>query len=254
MNMKQINTLITETPAVEGEAPRALVLNRPTAPRFPIEAMPNLLKEVIHAIQATTQAPLALCSQSVLAAASLVAQAYINVEVLGGGIKPCSLFCITIAESGERKTTVDNLALKAIKTHEEWLRLQYNLEFKNYNLEKEIYDAQKKRRIQVRSVPQGGERLATGCSIFLLITIKRRYTQMPKGYQQLTAIQRSQIHALKSINLSNRRIAKVLAISHTTINNELKRNTGKRGYRHQQAHKKATARKHQTKPHLKKLT
>jgi IS30 family transposase len=54
--------------------------------------------------------------------------------------------------------------------------------------------------------------------------------------------------------LSNRRIAKVLAISHTTINNELKRNTGKRGYRHQQAHKKATARKHQTKPHLKKLT
>ena len=77
---------------------------------------------------------------------------------------------------------------------------------------------------------------------------------MPKGYQQLTAIQRSQIHVLKSINLSNRRIAKVLAISHTTINNELKRNTGKRGYRHQQAHKKATARKHQTKPHLKKLT
>ena len=144
MNMKQINTLITETPAVEGEAPRALVLNRPTAPRFPIEAMPNLLKEVIHAIQATTQAPLALCSQSVLAAASLVAQAYINVEVLGGGIKPCILFCITIAESGERKTTVDNLALKAIKTHEEWLRLQYNLEFKNYTLEKETYDAQKK--------------------------------------------------------------------------------------------------------------
>ena len=77
---------------------------------------------------------------------------------------------------------------------------------------------------------------------------------MPKGYQQLTAIQRSQINSLKSINLSNRRIAKELAVSHTTINNELKRNTGKRGYRHQQAHKKATTRKHQTKPHLQKLT
>ena len=77
---------------------------------------------------------------------------------------------------------------------------------------------------------------------------------MPKGYQQLTAIQRSQIHVLKSINLSNRRIARELAVSHTTINNEFKRNTGKRGYRHPQAHKKATTRKHQPKPSLRKLT
>jgi IS30 family transposase len=77
---------------------------------------------------------------------------------------------------------------------------------------------------------------------------------MPKGYQQLTAIQRYQINALKSINFSNRRIAKELAVSHTTINNELKRNTGKQGYRHPQAHKKAQTRKHQPKPHRKKLT
>jgi transposase, IS30 family len=77
---------------------------------------------------------------------------------------------------------------------------------------------------------------------------------MPKGYQQLTATQRSQINALKSINFSNRRIAKELAVSHTTINNELKRNTGKRGYTYQQAHKKAQKRKQQPKPSLRKLT
>ena len=77
---------------------------------------------------------------------------------------------------------------------------------------------------------------------------------MPKGYQQLTAPQRSQIHVLKSMNLSNRHIARELGVAHTTINNELKRNTGKRGYRYQQAETKAQERRHQPKPHLRKLT
>ena len=77
---------------------------------------------------------------------------------------------------------------------------------------------------------------------------------MSKSYQQLTAIQRSQINTLQSIHLSNRCIAKERAVSHTTINNELKRNTGKQGYQHPQAHKKANTRKHQPKPHRKKLT
>ena len=44
---------------------------------------------------------------------------------------------------------------------------------------------------------------------------------MSKSYQQLTAIQRSQINVLKSIHFSNRRIAKERAVLHTTINNEL---------------------------------
>ncbi|MBB1493025.1 DUF3987 domain-containing protein [Paracoccus sp. MC1854] len=53
-----------------------------------------------------TQAPLAIAAQSALALASLAVQGHANVETLGGD-RPLSLFCVTIAGSGERKSTVD---------------------------------------------------------------------------------------------------------------------------------------------------
>ncbi|WP_041766505.1 IS30 family transposase [Psychromonas ingrahamii] len=56
-----------------------------------------------------------------------------------------------------------------------------------------------------------------------------------KTYNQLTYEQRCQIYALKKTGLSQNKIAKQLSVSQSTISRELSRNTGKRGYRIQQA-------------------
>lgn len=58
---------------------------------------------------------------------------------------------------------------------------------------------------------------------------------MPKGYKHLTQAQRSQIYTLKSIGMSQRKIAEHLNVDHSTISREIKRNTGGKGYRYQQA-------------------
>jgi hypothetical protein len=69
-----------------------------------------------------TQAPAAICAQSVLGAATLGVQAHRDVELPGsGGRRPLTELFGSVAESGERKTTVDRLALApAYRVEEQW--------------------------------------------------------------------------------------------------------------------------------------
>ncbi|MEM1345702.1 MAG: YfjI family protein, partial [Pseudomonadota bacterium] len=60
----------------------------------------------------------ALALQSVLAAASLATQALADVETLGGQA-PVSLYCLSIATSGERKSGCDKLALAPVREAEQ---------------------------------------------------------------------------------------------------------------------------------------
>jgi IS30 family transposase len=66
---------------------------------------------------------------------------------------------------------------------------------------------------------------------------------MPKGYSHLTRDQRSQIYALKSRGISQRQIAKQLQVAPSTINREIARNSGQRGYRIEQAQQFAERRR-----------
>lgn len=74
---------------------------------FPVWALPPLIRGAVEEAAAVTQAPAALIASSALAAASLAVQTKFDVRRYNGLTSPCSLFFITIAESGERKTTVD---------------------------------------------------------------------------------------------------------------------------------------------------
>lgn len=62
---------------------------------------------------------------------------------------------------------------------------------------------------------------------------------MARSYKHLTYEQRCQIYALKGRGDSVTEIARALGVSHSTISRELKRNSGRRGYRYKQAQEKA---------------
>src|SRR5687768_8415555 len=81
--------LVIEAVAEQALVPekRPLFRELPPPPQFPIEAL-GPLKDVALAIQSKTQAPIAICAQSVLAVATLAVQAHIDVELPGGGTKP----------------------------------------------------------------------------------------------------------------------------------------------------------------------
>lgn len=92
---------------------RPLYRPLPPAAIFPDWAL-GPLSAPAHAIQQKTKAPFAIAAQSVLAAATLAVQPHRNVMLPGGGEKPLTGLYLSIAESGERKSSVDKLALKPI--------------------------------------------------------------------------------------------------------------------------------------------
>jgi transposase, IS30 family len=63
------------------------------------------------------------------------------------------------------------------------------------------------------------------------------------SYKQLTYEQRYLINQLLKIGFNQSEIAENLDVHRSTVSRELKRNTGKRGYRYKQAHRKAEQRK-----------
>ena len=102
------------------DARRPLFRPLPPAPAFPMHAL-GALRDAAEAIQMRTQAPAAICAQSVLAAATLAVQAHRDVELPGGGRRPLTGLFASVAESGERKTSVDRLALApAYRVEEQW--------------------------------------------------------------------------------------------------------------------------------------
>lgn len=60
---------------------------------------------------------MAIPAQSALAAAALAVQGFADVETLGGD-RPLSLYCLTIAESGERKSSCDKQLMQPIADFE----------------------------------------------------------------------------------------------------------------------------------------
>ena len=90
----------------------------PKAAPYPAEALGDILGGAAIALHETIKAPLTLCCQSVLASSSLAAQSHYDVMLPWGERKPLSLYLLTVAESGERKSGVDDVVLGAAKAQE----------------------------------------------------------------------------------------------------------------------------------------
>ncbi|MCG8016298.1 MAG: DUF3987 domain-containing protein [Candidatus Thiodiazotropha sp. 'RUGA'] len=85
---------------------------------YPLDALPEVIRAAVSEVQSFTKAPIPLVASSALAAISLATQAHVDVmraEQLTG---PSGLFLLTIADSGERKSTADNFFMKPIKEYE----------------------------------------------------------------------------------------------------------------------------------------
>ena len=104
-----------ETPFL-GEGPQPLLRAIPPGAPYPVAAL-GPLAEAVLAVQGATLAPVAIPAQSALAVASLAVQGFADAETLGGTAPP-SLYALTIAQSGERKSTCDTLLMAALRAFE----------------------------------------------------------------------------------------------------------------------------------------
>ena len=124
------------------EPPRQLYRHASAPESFPVDAMGSTLEPVTRAIIELTQAPDGICANSVLGAASLAAQAHADIQLPGlGRPHPITLFLLTIAPSGERKTTADREALIGVRNRERELREGYKEEFNHHRNATDVYEA-----------------------------------------------------------------------------------------------------------------
>lgn len=111
---------------------------------FPSDALVPLLRNAVKAIARKIQVPEAMAAQSVIAAAALVAQPFRDVQLPYGQTRPLSAFLITIAGSGDRKTSADDEALRGIKAFEKACLESYRVEMQEWEVRRAAHSAQKK--------------------------------------------------------------------------------------------------------------
>ncbi|TVQ59550.1 MAG: DUF3987 domain-containing protein [Rhodobacteraceae bacterium] len=102
-------------PAVS-EAPQPLLREIPPGEPYPVDAL-GPLRAAVQAVQGATQAPVAIPAASALAVASLAVQGFADVETLGGP-RPLALYLLTVAQSGERKSSCDAPLLAPLRAFE----------------------------------------------------------------------------------------------------------------------------------------
>ncbi|MFV1478665.1 YfjI family protein [Serratia marcescens] len=87
-------------------------LNNVSRP-YPVQSFPPVIRNVIQSLHNNSQIPMELIGNVVLATISLTCQSLIEViQPHTNMAEPCSLYLMTIAESGEGKTTINKQVMK----------------------------------------------------------------------------------------------------------------------------------------------
>lgn len=112
--------------------------------KFPIDVLPCIIKNAINEAHQNTKAPIPLIAASALGVISLVCQQQIDVVRYNNLSGPTALFFLILAESGERKSTVDKLFMEPIYQMETKLNQQYQILMDSYRQNKKIFDIKQK--------------------------------------------------------------------------------------------------------------
>ena len=102
---------------------------------YPLDALPPTIQAAVREVQAFTKAPEALVAGCALSSLSVACQGHADVERAKGLRGTTSLYLLTIADSGERKSTVDSFFLQPIRDYEDAERAKMKPELEQYAAE-----------------------------------------------------------------------------------------------------------------------
>lgn len=114
--------------------PKPLRETSPPEP-YPIEALPELIRAAIEEVNDFHQTPIALTAVSALSLASVASQGYVDVARAEGFTGPVGLYFLTLAESGERKSSVDTRFRKPLDQFEAGKRSEFKLQQAKFETE-----------------------------------------------------------------------------------------------------------------------
>jgi hypothetical protein len=148
--------IVAQKISVTAEGPTPLIRDMPEAAPYPVAAL-GPLSRAVEAIATATEAPVAMCAGSVLASAALAAQGHRDATTLSGTAST-SLFLLTVAESGERKSTADRLAMKGVREFEANLRTDHDMERDLWRDKHEIWKASRAKILADKKIDDASKR------------------------------------------------------------------------------------------------
>lgn len=111
---------------------------------YPVYAFPPVLRNVINTLHEDTQIPIEMIGSTVLAAASLALQPLIDViPPHSNESEPCSLYFLTIADSGEGKSSINKRIMKPFYSFLSQMKEEYQENLRSYKQEHEIWKVKK---------------------------------------------------------------------------------------------------------------
>jgi hypothetical protein len=114
------------------------------ATTYPLDALPELLKTAVIEVQAFTKAPVAMVACSALSTLSLAAQSLYDVQRAEGLTGPIGLYFMTVANSGERKTTMDGMFSAPIHQYEARCATEAKTSISEYTADYAAWEATRK--------------------------------------------------------------------------------------------------------------
>lgn len=150
----------------EMEGPQPLLREIPAGEPYPVEAL-GPLKEAVQAVQGMTLAPVAIPAASALSVASLAVQGFRDVETLNG-TRPLALYALTIAQSGERKSSCDAPLMAELRKFEKEQAEQYRHARADYENEYAIWKAAKERILNDAKSSKEDKRAGAGDALAAL--------------------------------------------------------------------------------------
>lgn len=135
LGVAQIARIAVAKPSPSEWAQPSELIQDSVSSSYPINALPSGIGDAVREVLDFVQCPAALAACSALSALSVAAQHLANVRRAEGLISPVSLYTLAVAESGERKTSVDKHFTSAISI---WESIQSELassDIKRYRVE-----------------------------------------------------------------------------------------------------------------------
>lgn len=86
---------------------------------YPLDALPTTLRAAVEEVAGFVKAPMPMVASCAISAVSLAIQGLYDVQRAEKLHSPVGLFLLTVAESGERKSTCDGFFMKAIRDYED---------------------------------------------------------------------------------------------------------------------------------------
>lgn len=132
-------------PANDGRTD-VMPLRRPIPPAepYPLDTLGPILGDAARIISEVEQIPAALCAQAVLVAAAHAGQQHFNVKFHFGS-RPISLYAISVAESGDRKSRADTLASIPVNAKQRELLKQYKADAAEFELHSAVFQKAKQK-------------------------------------------------------------------------------------------------------------